>query len=85
MENIDLKSTQMFNFRNNPTHLDGESLPLFGAGSVVLDVEEGLVALVDHQPDGVGQAVAGTARVPTGVDHVTLGLHLWVAVGGLGD
>ena len=58
------------------THPYGESLPLRGAGGEVLDVEEGLVPLVDHKPDGVGQAVAGAACVPARVNNITLSLNL---------
>ena len=55
---------------------DGESFPLAGASSVVLHVEKGLVPLVDHQPYGVGQTVAGAAFVPARVNNITLGLNL---------
>ena len=58
------------------THPYGESFPLRGAGGVVLDVEERLIPLVDHEPDGVGQAIAGAALVPASVNNITLGLNL---------
>ena len=58
------------------TYPDGESFPLTGASSVVLDVEEGLVPLVDHQTDGVGETVTGAALVPARVNNITLGLNL---------
>ena len=55
---------------------DWEAFPLTGASSVVLDVEEGLVPLVDHQTDGVSETVAGAALIPARVDNITLGLNL---------
>ena len=58
------------------SHRYWESLPLRGSGGIVLDVKKGLISLVHHQSDCVGQSVAGTADVPARVNDVTLRLNL---------
>ena len=69
LENVTIKYT-------SASYPDGESFPLRGPRGVVLDIEERLVALVDHQPYGIGETVASAAFIPACVNNITLGLNL---------